>query len=134
MADSISWMHNRNGRYSVKSGYYVAWQVLRNVNMAECSRGNDEQKVWKALWKMKIPNKIKIFGWRACHEILPTRYNLVKQNIIADTGCPICLQSPGLKCTWYGTALLPRMCGLEVGPSCRNFHSASKMCYSFLMF
>ena len=50
----------------MKSGYYVAQQVMRSENWAECSRGNDEQKVWKALWKMKVLNKIKIFGWRAC--------------------------------------------------------------------
>ena len=43
---------------------------------------------------MKVPNKIKIFGWRACHGILPTRLNLAKRNIIAETFCPICLQSP----------------------------------------
>lgn len=94
VVDSIIWLHNRNGRYFVKSGYYVARQVLRSENWAKCSRGNDEQKVWKALWKMKVLNKIKIFGWRACHGILPTRLNLAKRNIIADTVCPICLQSP----------------------------------------
>ena len=35
VADSIIWMHNRNWRYSVKSGYYVAWKVLKNENWAE---------------------------------------------------------------------------------------------------
>ncbi|KAL0010905.1 hypothetical protein SO802_006013 [Lithocarpus litseifolius] len=44
-------MHNRNGRYFVKSGYYVARQVLRNENWAECSRGSDKQRGWKALLK-----------------------------------------------------------------------------------
>ena len=78
VADLIIWMHNRNGRYSVKFGYYVARQVLKNESLVESSRGNDEQKVWKALWTLKVPNKIKIFGWKACHRILPTHFNLAK--------------------------------------------------------
>lgn len=28
--------------------------------------------------------------WRACHDILPTRANLVKRNIVDDPECPIC--------------------------------------------
>lgn len=132
MDDSIIWMYNRNGRYSVKSRYYVARQVMRNGNWAECSRGNDEQKVWKALWKMKVPNKIKIFRWRACHGILPTRCNLAKRNIIAKLVARYACKVQRLRCTCYGTAQLPRMCGLEVEPSCKNAHLASKRCCSYL--
>ena len=132
VVDSIIWLRNRNGRYFVKSGYYVARQVLRSENWAKCSRGNDKQKVLKALWKMKVLNKIKIFGWRACHGILPTRLNLAKCNIIAETVCPIRLQSPEMTCTYYGIVLLHKTCGVEVGLSCRNAHLDSKMCYSYL--
>ena len=28
------------------------------------------------LWKSQLPNKIKVFGWRVCQDILPTRENL----------------------------------------------------------
>ena len=52
------------------------------------------QQVWKALWKMRVPNKIKIFGWRVFHGILPTRVNLVKKKIIRESVCPICTQFP----------------------------------------
>ena len=64
------------------------------MRIGQSSRGNDKRKVWKALWKLKVPNKIKIFRWRACHGILTTRFNSAKRNIIVETGCPICLQSP----------------------------------------
>ena len=123
VADSIIWMHNRNGRYSVKFGYYVARQVMRNGNWVECSRRNDEQKVWKALWRMKVPNKIKIFKWRACHGILPTRLNLAKRKIIVETVCPICLQSlenevhvlwdyPATQDVWAGSQTKLQKCPL----------------------
>ena len=52
------------------------------------------QQVWQVLWKMRVPNKIKIFGWRMFHGILPTRVNLVKKKIIRESVCPICTRLP----------------------------------------
>lgn len=46
--------------------------------------------VWEKLWKLKIPNKIKVFGWRACLDILPTRENLPRRRIIKDDRCGVC--------------------------------------------
>ena len=42
------------------------------------------------LWKLKIPTKIKVFGWRACLDILPTRENLARRRINEDVGCGVC--------------------------------------------
>ena len=58
--------------------------------MAESSKGCVGKRVWAALWKLRIPNKIKVFGWRACNEILPTKMNLAKRRIIEEAACPIC--------------------------------------------
>ncbi|XP_075666035.1 uncharacterized protein LOC142635854 [Castanea sativa] len=46
--------------------------------------------VWSTLWRLHIPNKLKIFGWRVCHDILPTRENLARKRIIEDRTCEIC--------------------------------------------
>ncbi|XP_075667056.1 uncharacterized protein LOC142636661 [Castanea sativa] len=46
------------------------------------------------LVELKIPSKMKVFGWRACHDILPTRLNLTKQRIISENACLICCRSP----------------------------------------
>lgn len=37
-----------------------------------------------------MPNSNKNFMWRACHNILPTRENLLRRKIITDSRCPIC--------------------------------------------
>lgn len=39
-----------------------------------------------------MPKKIKVFGWRACQNILPTRANLARRRIIEDDNCPIRLR------------------------------------------
>ena len=92
--DCIIWMHQRKGIFIVKSTYKVARAVLSEGKVAESSRGCAGKDVWPAIWKLRIPNKIQVFGWRACNEILPTRLNLSKRKIITDVMCPICLRFP----------------------------------------
>ncbi|XP_075636927.1 uncharacterized protein LOC142609203 [Castanea sativa] len=88
--DSILWLHNKNGKFSVKSAYKLARQIQLHGDRAETSSGCARKKIWPVLWKLKIPNKVKIFGWRACHDILPTSYNLSRRRIITEDKCQLC--------------------------------------------
>ena len=74
--DSIIWLHNKNGNFLVKSTYKLARRTQFHRDRAEASTGCVGKKIWPVLWKLKIPNKVKVFGWRACDDILPTYYNL----------------------------------------------------------
>jgi len=56
----------------------VAIKIQKGEEWTENFNGYSRKNVWNALWKLHIPNKIKVFGWRACQEILPTRSNLAK--------------------------------------------------------
>ena len=123
VGDSIFWVHTRNGGYSVKSRYHVAHEVLQHEGWAECSSGGDMQQVWKALWKMRVLNKIKIFGWGVFHGILPTRVNLVKKKIIRESVCPICTwlpenelhvfwECPATQDVWAGSQIRIQKCNL----------------------
>jgi len=47
-------------------------------------------QVWKKLWKLKIPAKIKIFGWRALKGLVPCNAILANRHIIPNGGCPVC--------------------------------------------
>ena len=76
ISNSIIWLHNKNGKFSVKSTYKLARRSQFHGDKAESLSGCVGKKIWPVLWKLKIPNKIKVFGWRACHDILPTYYNL----------------------------------------------------------
>ena len=87
-------MHHKKGLFTVKSAYKVAREVFQGDNIAESSRGCVGRRVWAALWKFRIPNKIKVFGWRACNDILPTKQNLSKRKIIEDEMCRICMRFP----------------------------------------
>ena len=93
VADSIIWSYNNNENFSVKSAYRVA-RRLQGEDTAGSSTSSAYTKIWKVLWNLNIPNKIKVFGWRACADILPTRVNLVQRRVLTDDKCSICLREP----------------------------------------
>ena len=37
---------------------------------------------WNAIWKLEIPEKVKVFMWRAAQDILPTAGNLWKKKAL----------------------------------------------------
>ncbi|KAL0408314.1 UNVERIFIED_CONTAM: putative ribonuclease H protein [Sesamum radiatum] len=42
------------------------------------------------IWKAKVPNKIKIFLWRACKEAIPTTQNLIRRKCDVEPACMTC--------------------------------------------
>ncbi|KAL5781697.1 hypothetical protein ACOSP7_006726 [Xanthoceras sorbifolium] len=85
--DSFLWHFDSRGLFSVRSAYKVALG-LQQESLASSSKGALE--VWKHLWKFDVPNKIKVFAWRACKEILPTNLNLSKKGIPVSYLCSFC--------------------------------------------
>ncbi|XP_042958049.1 uncharacterized protein LOC122293560 [Carya illinoinensis] len=91
--DRLSWRCTTNGMFSVKSAYHL--QVSINDSKSrQGSRLSNHGVLWKLLWKLKVPNKVKMFLWRAAKDILPTRANLYRRKIIESPLCPICHSFP----------------------------------------
>ena len=87
MEDRVICHYDKQGRYSVKSSYQVALN-MKFPNLPNCSdsRGNN----WTVIWKLTIPEKIKIFIWTAAKNLLPTAENLWKRKIIQEAYCKRC--------------------------------------------
>lgn len=62
--DRIVWFHAPSGTFTTKAGY--SWLILRKMGYGP------HRFYWKAIWKLKFPPKIRVFAWRAGHDILPT--------------------------------------------------------------
>ncbi|KAF7810079.1 ribonuclease H [Senna tora] len=86
--DSWFWSLTPNGFYSVKSGY----KEIRKEKIAQLQDSFFLQfsGVWKRIWKVQLPAKIKFFLWRLCREILPVCTNLVSRGVDVDPRCPVC--------------------------------------------
>ena len=77
--DRLVWKFCCDGKYKVKSGYHVARMLDDDTNGREESLvQRSDHQLWKQLWQLHVPSKIKVFGWRACLNILPSKVNLVR--------------------------------------------------------
>lgn len=85
------WHYEKRGVYSVKSGYKLG---MRQRQQSQSSSSSGCKKWWEGLWGLKIPSKIKVFMWRACEAIIPTRVNLQRRGVSVDVLCPACFQHP----------------------------------------
>ncbi|XP_030943489.1 uncharacterized protein LOC115968280 [Quercus lobata] len=92
--DKIIWVGNKKGEFTVKSAYYIALNLNNEADIEECSSGDCRAPLWKRIWHLKIPSKIRIFGWRACLNGLPTAENLKKRGINLSELCPCCGKDP----------------------------------------
>ncbi|XP_042958021.1 uncharacterized protein LOC122293512 [Carya illinoinensis] len=89
IADKLIWNFERNGLFSVKSCYRLIMDLSR-LETSESSNVRSQQKLWKALWKMPVPNKIKFFAWRACMDSLPSKVKLMQKQVLQDASCRFC--------------------------------------------
>ena len=87
--DKIFWFDNRDGKYSVRSGYKLLLKDAR-VLQAESLRQWDPDPLWKRIWGARVPAKIKSFLWRACHDSLPTNLGLFQRKVLPNPLCGLC--------------------------------------------
>ena len=48
--------------------------------------------LWKKIWKLSLPCKIRNFLWRACKNAIPTMTNLLRRCVVDDPSCSLCAQ------------------------------------------
>nr|POF17214.1 hypothetical protein CFP56_56098 [Quercus suber] len=86
--DKVIWPYNSSGAYSVKSGT----KFLAKENNISIPRVDQlhEDGTWKRIWSLSIPNKVRNFLWRACHNAIPVKQNLVRRKIITEDMCEQC--------------------------------------------
>jgi len=75
--DVFKWNLTQNGKFTVKSMY-------------EDFMNGHTRYLQKYLWKLKIPQKIKIFMWFLHKKVLLTKDNLAKRNWKGNLHCSFC--------------------------------------------
>ncbi|KAL0001183.1 hypothetical protein SO802_014964 [Lithocarpus litseifolius] len=92
--DKLIWIGNRKGVFTVKSAYFVPTKLLDKRDEGECSSGDPNAQIWRKIWSLKLPGKIKIFSWRACVNGLLVLTNMAAKGIQTSCVCPICDEVP----------------------------------------
>ena len=91
--DIIIWPKNRDGSYTIKTGYQILCEE-QSRDHASSSFPDVTKGLWKGIWKLRVPGKIKHFLWRACSDYFPTKHNLWKRRIVPNEVCEICNSHP----------------------------------------
>ncbi|KAK7817712.1 hypothetical protein CFP56_042466 [Quercus suber] len=60
--DKVIWAENRSGKFTVKSAYALALEEKQCSALEDCSNGLARRKVWKAIWHLNVPQKVKNFA------------------------------------------------------------------------
>ena len=83
------WPRNRDGSYLVRIWYHLLCEreMMDKASMLDTT---NKKHFRKRIWRMRVPNKIKKFLWRAWSEALPTRANLFKQKVVDVQTCQLC--------------------------------------------
>ena len=87
--DKLIWRASPSGTFNVKSAYHMEMEM----KMTKSGTSSDQSgctQLWKSLWGLQIPNSSKVFLWRACKHILPTKDNLFKRGVVQDDICHMC--------------------------------------------
>ena len=92
--DSLLWAWTQNGRFTMSSGYKVAYNGLLEqrgkLEEGEASTPKKWKEFWSLIWGLNCPSKIKHFMWRVCKNTLPTNYSLKLKRIPVEDTCGVC--------------------------------------------
>jgi hypothetical protein len=73
MEDFVSWYFTKSGIFSVKSCYHLEWEHQHGNKLRRTSGYGTSANlpVWKTVWPLNIPAKIKIHLWRSLLGAIP---------------------------------------------------------------
>lgn len=84
-----AWEPEKHGVYSVVRSAYRLLDARRigdnGVNLSSVL----ENEIWKKIWRLKVPPKIRVFWWRVIHEFLPTRQILQHRHVEPTAFCEV---------------------------------------------
>lgn len=78
--------------FLIKSGYHVVleWVLSHSPTASSSLESNPLGPLWKRIWAGCVPPNVKVYAWRICRTIIPTRANLIKRHLKVDDGCVLC--------------------------------------------
>ena len=87
--DVLIWPFNPDGVYSVKSGYRYLHEQQQHGLPGPLDH-SVLTPLWKKIWGLQVPNKVKHLAWKACKDLLPTKTNLIRRKVITESYCDVC--------------------------------------------
>ncbi|KAL4282241.1 hypothetical protein GQ457_03G010920 [Hibiscus cannabinus] len=78
--DQPFWRWESNGQFSARSAY--------GYLISDTASGTD--MIWKNIWKLKVPHRVRMFAWLVWHERLLNNAEWVRRHKTTSAHCEIC--------------------------------------------
>jgi hypothetical protein len=90
--DFLAWSGESNGLFSVRSAYRIGMQAsLQNLSRGQSSfEPTGDRTVWEVVWKANVPQKLRVFAWRAATDSLGVLAGLHHRISSINPICSIC--------------------------------------------
>lgn len=88
--DGYKWGFTKDGIYTSRSGYRFFDSFPEEDGSTSTSLPPLEKYLWKSLWKIRAPPKIKHFLWKALSGALAVMERLRSRGIQVDSACKVC--------------------------------------------
>jgi hypothetical protein len=86
-SDMWAWEPEKHGVYSVKSASKLLEADRVRLNIGEASSLGDV--VWRHIWKLEVPPKVRVFWWRVLHDFLPVKQVLHRRHVEPLANCEV---------------------------------------------
>src|SRR4051812_6463789 len=73
--------------------YHFSYSIAFSLRRTNYSDTSSASPIWKTLWKLPAPTKVKIHCWRALLGAIPCLRILANRHMIPSFQCPMCLQN-----------------------------------------
>ncbi|KAI8525367.1 hypothetical protein RHMOL_Rhmol13G0224700 [Rhododendron molle] len=94
--DTLVWpAHTASGKYNTKSGYRALYDTKQHfsTNHEPPSHLHKGIHIWKTLWHLDLPQRLKVFLWKCGRGILPVKLGLSTRLHHLSPICPLCESS-----------------------------------------
>lgn len=81
MEDRSYWAFSKTGNFTVRSCYHHLLEHKGRDADGVPSSTSSPSLLLNWIWDLKVPPKIRMFLWRSCHEIIPTKAVLVRRHV-----------------------------------------------------
>ena len=95
MEDVVAWHYDSKGLFTLRSAYKVQRAYEKRTSKkgeasSSCAGADMDKLLWKKLWKLNCPGKIKHHLWCMAHNSLAVRKELSRRGMDLDTKCVMC--------------------------------------------
>jgi hypothetical protein len=88
----VAWYYERSGIFTVKIAYRLAVEEKRRREGldASSSGATDGRSMYKDLWSVDVPPKVRIFAWKLATDGLATQDKRSKRGMVLAGVCQVC--------------------------------------------